>query len=326
MYDMSKKMAQITDTPEFVEAELDALNVSLGQIIPPKHLDQNVLIATWNIRSFGGLTEQWEEVINESPKRNLHALVCIAAIIARFDVIAIQEVTGNLKALRHMLKLLGRHWSFILTDVTRGNRGNNERIAFLFDTRKVTLSGLACELVIPEDEAIDEGAFVRQFARTPYAVAFQSAGHTFILVTVHILYGSSPQDRLGELEAIAQWLERWSKDANAWDHDIIVLGDFNIDRIDDPLYQAFTSTGLYTPEDLNAVPRTIFSAPDEPDKAKFYDQIAWFTDSHGFPRLSMEYARSGSFDFTNSVMTSLNNQKISWRMSDHYPLWAEFLV
>jgi endonuclease/exonuclease/phosphatase family metal-dependent hydrolase len=324
---MSKSMAQITDAPpEFVQAELDALDISLGQVIPPKHLDQNVLIATWNLRSFGGLTEQWEEVLEGSPKRNLHALACISAIISRFDVVAIQEVTGDLKALRHMLKLLGQHWSFILTDVTRGDRGNNERIAFIFDTRKVTLSGLACELVLPEDKAIDEGAFVRQFARTPYAVAFQSAGHTFILVTVHILYGSSPQDRLGELEAIAQWLDEWSKDANAWDHDLIVLGDFNIDRINDPLYKAFTSTGLFTPDDLNAVPRTIFSTPDEPDKAKFYDQIAWFTDSRGHPRLSMEYARSGSFNFTNSVMTSLSNQKLSWRMSDHYPLWVEFLV
>jgi hypothetical protein len=29
-----------------------------------------------------------------------------------------------------------------------------------------------------------------------------------------------------------------------WDQNLIALGDFNIDRQDDPLYQAFTSTGL----------------------------------------------------------------------------------
>lgn len=96
--------------------------------------------------------------------------------------------------------------------------------------------------------------------------------------------------------------------------------------MDDPLYQAFTSTGLHTPDDLNAIPRTIFSEPDEPDTKKFYDQIAWFTDDHGHPQLSMEYATGGSFDFTKNVLTSRSEQKLSWRMSDHYPLWVEFLV
>ncbi len=320
-------MPSITDIPPpFVQAELDGLDSNLGQTIPPKHLDHNVLIATWNIRAFGGLTEQWTEVTTGSPKRNLHALACIAAIIARFDVIAVQEVTGNLKALRHLLKLLGSHWSFILTDVTRGDRGNNERMAFLFDTRKVTLSGLACELVIPEDDAVSSNAFTRQFARTPYAAAFQTAGHTFILITMHVLYGESPDDRLPELKAIARWLDEWSKEASAWDHDLILLGDFNIDRMDDPLYRAFTSTGLHTPVDLHAVPRTIFSDPDEPDKAKFYDQIAWFTDENNEPRLSMEYASAGHVDFAELVMRSITNRKLSWRMSDHYPLWVEFLV
>lgn len=199
-------MPQITETPPaHVAEELRELQCDLQTVIPPKQLDHNVLIATWNIRAFGGLTEQWDEVIHGSPKRNLHALRCIAKIISRFDVIAIQEVTGNMKSLRHLMKVLGRHWSLILTDVTRGDRGNNERMAFLFDTRKVSLSGLACELVVPEDEAIEEDAFVRQFARTPYAVAFQSAGHTFILVTLHILYGQGPQDRVKELKAIARW-------------------------------------------------------------------------------------------------------------------------
>src|SRR5690606_41403544 len=89
-------------------------------------------------------------------------------------------------AFRHTLKLLGPHWSFILTDVCKGSEGNDERLAFLFDTRKVKLSGLACELVVPNEqvEKIKEGAFNRQFARTPYAVSFKVANKTFILVTL----------------------------------------------------------------------------------------------------------------------------------------------
>ena len=73
----------------------------------------------------------------------------VAEILSRFDVIAIQEVRGNIKALRWIMRFLGSHWSFLMTDVTRGDRGNQERMAFLFDTRRVQLSGLACELVLP---------------------------------------------------------------------------------------------------------------------------------------------------------------------------------
>jgi hypothetical protein len=58
------------------------------------------------------------------------------------------RLRGNLGALRHLLKVLGDDWGFILTDVTLGPAGNDERQAFLFDTRRVKLSGLACELVV----------------------------------------------------------------------------------------------------------------------------------------------------------------------------------
>lgn len=321
-------MAKITDIPPpFVAKELRTLRTDLDLVIPPKKLDRNILIATWNIRAFGDLTEQWTEVTDESPKRNLHALLCIIEIISRFDIIAVQEVRGDLKCLRTMMKMLGPHWSFVMTDVTQGDRGNNERMAFVFDTRKVNLSGLACELVVPEDYDIGTNAFTRQFARTPYAVAFESAGHTFILVTLHVYYGEGPENRVKELKTIARWLADWAEEEDAWDHDLIALGDFNIDRIGDPLYQAFTSTGLFTPPALNDVPRTIFSEPDDDeDDEKFYDQIAWFTNEAGQPKLSMQYGTAGSFDFTKTVMTSLTDFSLSWRMSDHYPLWVEFLV
>lgn len=321
-------MPKITDKPPpFVVEEIQALKADLDIVIPVKKLDKNILIATWNIRALGDLTEQWEMVEEESPKRNLHALLCIIEIISRFDVIAIQEVRGNLKCLRHIFKVLGSHWSFVMTDVTRGDRGNNERMAFLFDTRKVKLSGLACELVIPEKYNIGKNAYNKQFARTPYAVAFQSAGHTFIVVTLHVFYGTSPEDRIDELKAIAHWMADWAAEEDSWDHDLIALGDFNIDRIDDPLYRAFTSTGLFTPPALNEVPRTIFSdADDDADDEKFYDQIAWFENEEGIPRLTMKYGAAGTFDFTETIMTSMTEQMLSWRMSDHFPLWVEFLV
>ncbi len=324
-------MPSITDPlPPELAAELAELRLQLDQDIPRKVLDHNVLIATWNLRAFGGLTEKWESEPKDSPKRDLYSLRCIAEIIARFDVVALQEVRGDLKSLRHMLKFLGEHWGLILTDETKGSSGNWERMAYLFDMRKVNISGLACELVVPPEmlESIDPGALRRQFARTPYAVSFRSAHKTFILVTLHVLYGKDAAERLPEVKAIAKWLADWARDINGWDHNLIALGDFNIDRKDDLLYQAFTSTGLFTPPDLNRVPRTIFSDPFNPEKDKFYDQIAWFLGDGKIPALSMRYNRGGTFDFLKVALKGRNLPKdqVSWRISDHYPLWAEFLI
>jgi endonuclease/exonuclease/phosphatase family metal-dependent hydrolase len=316
--------------PEEVLVDLARLRSALDDAVPAKALDRNLLIATWNIRAFGGLTEKWESSEDDSPKRDLHSLLCISEIVSRFDVVAVQEAKDDLKALRHLIHALGPHWGLSLTDVTEGAPGNAERMAFLFDTRRVQLSGLACEIVVPQEQLgpIGSGALQRQFARTPYAVSFRSAQKTFVLVTLHVIYGEDEEERLPEIRAIAEWLARWARDVNGWDHNLIVLGDFNIDRRGDPLHDAFVSTGLDIPEDLQGAPRTIFGDPQRPELNKFYDQIAWFTGRNGLPALSLRYSRGGYFDFTDAALASrgLTKMEFSWRISDHYPLWTEFSV
>jgi hypothetical protein len=52
-------MPQLTDQPPLsIQSELDALNRSLDQVIPKKVIGQNLLVATWNIRSFASLTRK----------------------------------------------------------------------------------------------------------------------------------------------------------------------------------------------------------------------------------------------------------------------------
>src|SRR5918998_1149598 len=320
--------AVATQPPEEVAVDLARLRSTLDEDLPAKALDRNLLIATWNVRAFGDLTEKWISSEEDTPKRDLHSLLCIAEIVSRFDVVAVQEARDNLKALRHMLRLLGPNWGLSLTDVTKGDPGNGERMAFLFDARRVLLSGLACELVVPKEQLdrIGPDALDRQFARTPYAVSFRSEGKTFILVTLHVLYGEDPEERVPELKAIAEWLAEWARDVNGWDHNVIALGDFNIDRRGDALHDAFVSSGLDIPADLQEVPRTIFSDPEKPHLNKFYDQIAWFAGRNDLPALSLRYSRGGFFDFTEAALRSreLTKTQLSWRISDHYPLWAEF--
>jgi len=318
-------MPKILDTPPPIVIEnLKLLATDLDQKIPSKCLDKNLLIASWNIRAFGNLTRKWDSDDDDSPKRDLHSVLCIAEIIKRFDVIAIQEVKANIRALRDTLKVLGPNWSLILTDVTKGSAGNGERMAYLFDTRRVQLSGLAGELVVPKEwtNKIGEVILDEQFARTPYAVSFKANNQTFILVTLHIKYGKKSKDRIKELKGIAKWLADWASNINVYHQNLIALGDFNIDARGDLLDKTFLSEGLFVPPELQnkEVTRSIFK------KTKYYDQIAWFNNNKKIPNLSMEFINGGNYDF---VPTALKNREISTRslsylISDHYPLWAEF--
>jgi len=198
--------------PQAVLDDIAGLTAYLDDRVPPKRaVDRNLLIATWNVCHFNSLTRQWIVPAKSSlsPKRDYRCLWAMTEIIARFDVIALQEVGGDLRALRYAIKVLGPNWSFLMTDVAAGKGGNNERMAFLFDTSRVSLSGLAGELVVPDEAAefgFDEGAFKRQFARNPYAASFKTPDTTFILVTAHIDFGDPATERLPELRGIAQWM------------------------------------------------------------------------------------------------------------------------
>lgn len=160
------------------------------------------------------------------------------------------------------MKILGDHWGLILTDVTRGSAGNGERMAYLFDTRRVQLSGLACELVVPKEQLKKIGVdpLQQQFVRTPYAVGFRSRNQTFILVTLHVKYGKKAKERKLELKAIAAWLAKWAKEVSDYNQNLITLGDFNIDKRGDLLDQTFLLEGLYVPDALQneEVTRSIF--------------------------------------------------------------------
>jgi len=320
-------MPTILDTPPAnVHADLAALSHQLDAEIPAKAND-NLLIATWNIRSFASLTRKWTAVSGDSPTRDLRGLRAIIEILSRFDVIAIQELKGDLRALRDTIRFLGDDWGFLMTDITFGSTGNDERLAFLFHRGRVRPSGLAAELVVPRErlDRIGENALREQFARTPYAVSFQRGDNTFILVTLHVLFGDNAQSRAPELQEIADWMRDWARRSNRFHHNLLVLGDFNIDRQGDPLFEAFTSTGLTVPPQLEGLPRTIFDDPGDPSDDKFYDQIAWFSSGSG-ALIDLDLRAGGNFDFQPHVYTDTNltRSSISYRVSDHLPLWVEF--
>ena len=168
---MSPTLPKVTDPlPYQFRPDFERLTDGLDDEIPARRRGRNILVATWNLREFGDLTEKWRSRKADKPLRDLSSLRLIAEVVSRFDVVALQEVQSNIKALRHLLKVLGPSWAFLLTDENLGREGQGERLAFLFDTRRAKPSGLACELVLPSrvrgQSAVREDALQRQFART----------------------------------------------------------------------------------------------------------------------------------------------------------------
>ena len=325
------KNYKIADAPAKLRTELDNFKNYLDGELPRKK-KENLLLATWNIRCFSRVTEKWETDI-ESPKRNKFSILAIKEVIQRFDVVALQEVMNDIKALRRVMNLLGPEYGFIMTDVTRGDKGNKERLAFIFDNNRIKLSGLACEIVIAEKgkekDVKPANYYQHQFARTPYAVSFVIDGKTFILVTLHVDFGDKKDGeklvtkRKIELTRIAEWMRDWAKDSRGFGHNFLLLGDFNITHPNGELMDAFTSTGLFIPDELKLKKKTIFKATRNDN---YYDQIAWFTKDTGLEYLNFDYNKGGVIEFDQHLHIGMSRNSLSYRISDHYPLWAEFKI
>lgn len=305
--------------------------------VPNRTLQSSLIVGTWNIRDFDN------NKYRNGPRRR-ESLQYIAEIISSFDVCAIQEVNEDLEPLEEVVRLLGKSWQYIATDVTQGPGGNRERMAFVYDTRKVSFRNIAGEIVIPKHKLL---ADEQQFARTPFIVSFQAGWFRFAICTVHIYFGENSKNsegykrRVAEIEYIAEELADRAKREN---ENYVLLGDFNIKNPIDETMQALTGAGFILPPEL--FPSNLLGN-------KYYDQIAFQTKKDEVTFLS-----AGVFDFTKSLYkpehyehyapvlpakqrdlksdgTPKNIKEdreyyskrwLTWQMSDHLPLWVELAI
>jgi endonuclease/exonuclease/phosphatase family metal-dependent hydrolase len=308
------------DYPAVVCEDLVRLRRAIARSgIPTKQTDRNLIIGTWNLRKLGRVHPSFEEN-RGSPKRNLRALAYIAEVVRCFDVIAIQEVLRDTSAVRTLVDdFLGPDWGVVLSDVTAGDKGLGERLGYLYDRRRVQPSGLAGEIVLPPQDNLNPQ---EQFDRTPYFVGFRANQERFSLLTAHIRFGDSVEHRKPEIERLARYTATEIRDrarfAGAEETNLIVLGDFNIEarRTDDPLFAALLASGLMVPEALRDV-RTNYG-----QAVKHYDQIAWFMGDLAL----LTKGRAGVVDYRGTVFKELTARQVTDRVSDHLPLWAEFII
>jgi hypothetical protein len=170
--------AEVTPARQRAAAGLLDLRRRLRKELPPRTVDETLLLASWNIREFGR-NRMYGPRLDES-------IQYLAEIINHFDLVAIQEVKENLADLKRLVRVLGNWWHFIVTDVVAGRSGNTERIAFVYDTRKVHFDNVAGEVTLPDNKGV-----VWQLARTPFFCTFRTGWRRFSLCSVHIYYGSA---------------------------------------------------------------------------------------------------------------------------------------
>lgn len=319
------------------------LRKQLAASIPEKTAEKTLLLATWNIREFD--SPAYGDRLSES-------FYYIAEIISRFDLVAIQEVRQDLKALDRLMDILGYNWDCLYSDVTPGTRGNGERMAIVFDKRKVKPAGLIGQLVLPPIEFRDEQGKLQyqsasQLVRTPLVAGFRSGWTDFVLTTVHIVYGTdaaeSPQ-RVEEIRQVARYLKKRADDKYEWSRNFIVLGDFNIHSPGDSTLGALNEGGFLIPPELQHLPSNV-------EQNKFYDQIAFRIRPGKFGTTG----KAGVFNYYQSVFRAEDESSYAmdmgaayistsdglarknqstyyrayWRtyqMSDHLPMWVELRI
>jgi endonuclease/exonuclease/phosphatase family metal-dependent hydrolase len=282
----------------------------------PKREQGKLLVATWNIANLGAQQRQDQD-------RSI-----IAEIISWFDIVAIQECRENFGDLFDLHNKLPKSYHVIMSDAA----GNNERMAFFYNSRKLTILEEIGEIAFPVSQykTVTLPGVQQQFNgfdRTPYLVSFSSGNTSFMFVNVHLYYGDNKPNSIArrslETFAVAKWADLRKKSPFSFTRELVVLGDFNMPKCNpgDPIYKALTKLGLELPEHSTQIASSISSEAN-------YDQIALLpeTNQQCFTGLK------GVFDYDMVIFPDLwqkgTNQKnfktyLRYYISDHRPMWVQ---
>lgn len=285
------------DTPLEAQERLDLMHLmDVGDYkLPKREIDENIIIATWNIQHF-------------SEKKSWRSLKYISDIIERFDVIAIQEIKSDIRGISKLQQLLPGRYRILISDVT----GNTERFAFIYDERTVTSTGLVAEIGFDLESETHVGF---QLHRMPYCASFRAGRFDFTIVSVHI-FESILEFREKEIDLLAEKINKLSQreHSKVVDRDFFVVGDFNIRKKGDRFFKALVKHGFVMPEKLNSL-TTNFK------RTGTYDKIAWVD------RPDFYYnEKCNVIPFYKVLYQDRNPPGGKREISDHLPLWAEFRI
>ncbi|NAS30736.1 hypothetical protein GTQ40_07115 [Flavobacteriaceae bacterium R38] len=286
---------------------LIALKKGILKDIPRKRVDDNILLASWNIKEFGHLNERMPE-----------SLFYIAEIINAFDIVAIQEIKSTLEDLNNIMRILGSDWSYVITDITEGTDGNKERFGYIYNTKRVQHSGLSGEIVIPPE--FYEGTEIKQLKRTPSIIGFESGWKKFSIINLHLHPGeggatgderSDHDIRKEEVALLMKVLNEKKQKDNFWNDNLIVLGDTNLYKEDTDIVQLITDSGFKESDGLvGKMTNTSLN--------QIYDRIFLNVDS--FFKLMHDEAgneKGGVFNLFDYVLSDAQRPLYHQKMLEH---------
>ena len=299
-----------------VDEEIAALRAHrAARGIPGKHA-QELMVGTWNIANLG------------AQQRTSKDFALIAEILGGFDVIAVQECRSNTQDLLQIVHAMGEGWGYVMSDAA----GNDERMVFIFDRRKLSLLEEIGEIAFPPSQlkhvklvSAPKEKFIA-FDRNPYLASFQLGERMSVqLVNVHLFYGDEKpaalRRRAIETAAVARWCDVRRKSKYSGAREIIALGDFNMSKAKrdggNIVYEALTEKELILPGHSSEIGSSIASD-------NHYDQIAIYkSTAEGFA------VQTGIFDYDKVIFKGLwqarseaqFNAWLRYYISDHRPMW-----
>ena len=261
---------------------------------------------------------------------------------------------------------MGRDFDFIMSD----SAGNDERLAYVFNTRRVAPRNLFGEVALRPRENLKRNVKVhyrqsRQdkvqtfknvwftpFDGNPFIGSFNCGEIDFLLANVHLYFGKFQQSskeadrrkharRVLEIYALAKWAQDRSAGGNAWDKDIVLLGDMNVPNMKNneatikALEQfSWTAGDLYEETGTARTERLTRIGGSNLGNDKTYDQIAFAPTA-----LKNRIVSHGVFDFDTVVFASkwkllartrtdaktlkAFNPYLRRYLCDHRPIWVE---
>jgi len=262
---------------------------------PAEQEPTTITIAAFNIQVFG-----------RSKRQKVDVMRVLANITREFDVILIQEIRDSSEEtipyfLNEINAIAGPKYEFVRSE-RLGRTTSKEAYAYLYNTGTV-------DFIEGSDYVYNDVDDI--FEREPYIGSFRSGNFDFTLVGIHV----KPDDaswEIGNLTSVvsAVLLE------NTVEKDVIVLGDFNADGSyfnENALSNPFRSSEYHwvTTNDMDTMTKTDYT----------YDRMVLMNATYSY-----EYIEESAAVFHFDVEYGITNATLVEAVSDHYPIYAEFIT
>jgi len=250
-------------------------------------------IAAFNIQIFGKTKSDKTDV-----------MTVLTKIVREFDVVLIQEIRDASEQtipnfIEKINQIEGATYSFIQSP-RLGRTTSKEAYAYLYNTETV-------QFIQGSDYVYTDTNDV--FEREPYIASFKIGNFDFVLAGIHI----KPEDaynEIGNLTSVVSSIQT----AKPKEKDIIIMGDFNADG---SYFNEDDTSNLFKASEYNWI---ITNDIDTTVKTDYtYDRIVVLDTT-----LNHEYNAGTAQAFYFDQAYGLTNQTFVEKISDHYPIFAQY--